>query len=120
MDVSSCLGGSNGFGFGWQDITTYQFGVAWQQSNDRVVRFGYSRGDQPISSADVLINTLAPGVIEQHVTFGFTQKRGNGHKVSVALMYAPENSVRGTSLFDPTQTIELSMDQYEIEVSYTF
>ncbi len=120
MDVSSCLGGSNGFGFGWQDITTYQFGVAWQQSNDRVVRFGYSRGDQPISSADALINILAPGVIEQHLTFGFTQTRSNGHKVSVALMYAPENSVRGTSLFDPTQSIELSMDQYEIEVSYTF
>ena len=85
-----------------------------------MVRFGYSTGDQPISSADVLINTLAPGVIEQHFTLGFTQTRSNGHKVSVALMDAPENSVRGPSLFDPTQSIELSMDQYEIEVSYTF
>jgi len=120
MDVTSCLGGDNGFGFGWQDITTYQFGVAWQQSKDRVVRFGYSRGDQPISPADVLINTLAPGVIEQHLTLGLTQTLNNGHRLSVALMYAPENSVRGTSLFDPTQSIQLSMDQYEIEVSYTF
>jgi len=119
-DVSSCLGGKNGFGFGWQDITTYQLGFAWQQSSDRVVRFGYSTGDQPIEAADVLINTLAPGVIEEHFTAGLTQTRANGHKISVAFMYAPKNSISGPSLFDPTQRVELSMDQYEVELSYAF
>lgn len=119
-DVSSCLGGDNGFGFGWQDITTYQMGFAWQQSADRVIRFGYSVGDQPIKASDVLINTLAPGVIEQHLTAGFTQTLSSGNRVSLALMYAFENSVRGPSLFDPTQTIELSMDQFELEFSYSF
>jgi hypothetical protein len=35
-------------------------------------------------------------------------------------MYAPENSVTGPSMFDPTQTIELTMSQLEFEVSYSF
>jgi long-chain fatty acid transport protein len=35
-------------------------------------------------------------------------------------MYAPEKSVTGPNMFDPTQTIELSMDQFEFELSYLF
>jgi hypothetical protein len=33
-------------------------------------------------------------------------------------MYAPESTVKGLSLFDPTQTIELKMKQFEMEFSY--
>jgi long-chain fatty acid transport protein len=33
-------------------------------------------------------------------------------------MYAPEKTVEGLNMFDPTQTIELSMKQFEFEVSY--
>jgi len=38
----------------------------------------------------------------------------------VALMYAPQKSVSGPNLFDPTQQIELAMDQFEIEFAYSF
>lgn len=113
-DAESCLGGDNGAGFGWEDMTTYKLGFEWL-NNDTTWRFGYSYGEQPIQAADVFFNILAPGVMEQHVTLGMS--KNNWH---FSLMYAPTNSVEGQNMFDPGQTIELEMKQFEFEFSYTF
>ena len=56
--------------------------------------------------------------MEQHITFGWTRTRSNGHQFGMSLMYAPEKEVTGPSLFDPLQTITLSMSQFEIEFAY--
>ncbi len=117
-DVTSCLGGDNGAGFGWEDMTTYKLGVEWAGGPSDTYRFGYSYGEQPIQSADVLFNILAPGVMEQHFTFGWTHLRENGGAWTVSIMYAPEHTVTGRSLFDPAQTVELTMQQFEFEISY--
>lgn len=117
-DVESCLGGARGAGFGWDDMTTYKVGAEWQASQDYTWRFGYSNGKQPIQSQDVLFNILAPGVMEQHFTVGMTKHRPNGGDWSFSFMFAPENSVIGPNMFDPTQTIELKMSQIEFEVAF--
>ena len=119
-DLESCLGGGNGAGFGWDDMTTYKIGFEWQKDEKNTWRFGYSYGEQPIQDADVLFNILAPGIMEQHLTFGWTTKRDNGGAWDFSFMYAPEKSVTGPSMFDPTQTIELEMSQLEFEVAYSF
>jgi long-chain fatty acid transport protein len=119
-DLESCLGGKNGAGFGWDDMTTYKLGVEWTHNDSRVWRFGYSYGEQPISGDDVLFNILAPGVMEQHFTFGLSQRTSGGGAWNFSLMYAPTNTVKGLSLFDPTQEIEIKMNQFEFEVSYLF
>ena len=119
-DLESCLGGNNGAGFGWEDMTTYKLGFEWASDEMNIWRFGYSYGEQPIQSADVLFNILAPGVMEQHITFGYTRMRENGGAWNFSFMYAPENTVSGPSFFDPTQTIDLKMSQLEFEVSFRF
>jgi len=119
-DLESCLGGAAGAGFGWEDMTTYKLGFEWASSENNVWRFGYSYGEQPIQAADVLFNILAPGVMEQHFTFGLSHKNARGGIWNFSFMYAPENSVTGQSLFDQTQTIELKMSQLEFEVGYRF
>ncbi len=58
--------------------------------------------------------------MEQHMTFGMTHRTSGGGAWNVSLMYAPSKSVKGVSPFDPTQTIELKMSQFELEVSYLF
>ncbi len=103
-DLESCLGGSNGAGFGWEDMTTYKLGFEWERDETNTLRFGYSYGEQPIQTADVLFNILAPGVMEQHITFGLTRKAASGGEWNFSFMYAPEKSVTGPSMFDPTQT----------------
>ena len=119
-DLETCLGGDRGAGFGWDDMTTYKVGFEWLQDERNTWRFGYSYGEQPIQAADVLFNILAPGVMEQHIALGWTRNRANGHQFSMSFMYAPEKSVTGPSMFDPTQTIELTMDQFEFEFAYRF
>ncbi len=118
--LPSCLGGSNGAGFGWDDMTTYKLGFEWQRDESNTWRFGYSYGEQPIQAADVLFNILAPGIMEQHITLGLTRQRANGGAWSFSFMYAPENTLTGPSMFDPTQTIELKMSQIEFEVGFRF
>ncbi len=117
-DVESCLGGKNGGGFGWEDMTVFKLGMEWYANANTTYRFGYSYGEQPIQEADVMFNILAPGVMEQHFTFGMTKARSNGGAWNLSLMYAPSNTVKGVSMFDPTQELEIEMSQFELEFSY--
>jgi long-chain fatty acid transport protein len=120
MDLTTCLGGNNGGGFGWDDMTTYKFGIAWTSGNDWTWRAGYSHGDQPIPDSEVTFNILAPAVIEDHIAFGFTKKTASDNEWNVSLMYAFENDITGVQTFDPTQTVTLEMYQWEAEVSYVW
>ena len=119
-ESSGCLGADNGAGFGWEDMTVYKVGVSVKSSDTSTWRFGYSYGEQPIPSSEVLFNILAPGVMEQHLTFGWTGVRPNGNVMSLSLMYAPESKVSGANTFDPFQTIELNMSQLDFEFAYRF
>lgn len=115
---SSCLGGNNGIGFGWDDMTVVKFGVQYQASNDWTWRAGYSHGNQPIPDSEVFFNILAPGVMEEHFTVGFTKKYDSGHQeINFAAIYAPEHSVKGA--ISPTQTVELEMKQYQLELGWS-
>lgn len=117
-NASSCLGGNNGVGFGWEDITTTKLGIQWEAGNDWTWRVGYSHGDQPIPKTDVFFNILAPGVMKKHFTAGFTKKFANGQQaIHFAAMVAPSESVRG--FISPTQSVELEMKQYQIELGWT-
>jgi long-chain fatty acid transport protein len=89
------LGTDNGPGFGWEDITVYKLGYQWSTSPDWTWRVGYSTGDQPIPDSEMLFNILAPGIMEQHFTGGFTKKTGPDSEFSLAAMYSPKNTVSG-------------------------
>ena len=115
------LGADGGAGFGWDDMTVFKLGAEYRASADATWYFGYSHTDHPISSSEVLINILAPGVVEDHFTVGYSRAHGaNGNRWTVSAMFAPSVEVRGGNPLDPAQTVELSMDQYEVEFSYHF
>ena len=118
MDTSFCLGGDNGAGFGWEDMTTYKVGLAWKAGEDWTWRFGYSYGKQPIPESEMSFNILAPGVMESHLTTGFTLSRTPNRELNVAFMYAPNKKVTGPQNFDPTQNVTFEMYEWELEVSY--
>ncbi|WP_290891408.1 outer membrane protein transport protein [Arenimonas sp.] len=94
------LGAANGPGFGWQDIDIVKLGVAWQATPALTLRAGYNRGDNPIGSADVSFNILAPGVMKDHYTAGFTFNVSPTSEITGALMVAPRQTVTGSSFFN--------------------
>jgi long-chain fatty acid transport protein len=115
-DPTMCLGGSNGTGFGWDDMWVLKAGYQWE-SGDWTYRVGASYGDQPVQEADVTFNILAPGVIKWHLTGGFTQKLAGNRAWSMAFMYAPEECVSGPDLFS-ANTVEVCMSQFQVEAGY--
>jgi long-chain fatty acid transport protein len=119
-DFESCLGGNRGAGFGWEDMTVYKFGASYQLDDAWTLRGGYSFTDQPIPKDQMTFNILAPAVMEDHFSVGFTRKQAGGNELNVSFMYAPEQTIKGLNNFDPTQTVELSMHQFELEVSYSW
>ena len=112
-----CLGGSNGSGFGWEDMTVYKLGYQWTTSPEWTWRAGVSITDQPIPDSEVLFNILAPGVVEEHFTFGFTNKISSDSEFNFAAMYAPEVEVSGINPMDG-QDLTIRMKQYELEASW--
>jgi len=117
-DLSVCLGGDNGAGFGWEDMTVYKTGLAWRAGEDWTWRFGYSYGKQPIPDSELSFNILAPASIESTITAGFTLSRTSNRELNVSLMYAPNKKVTGPQNFDPTQNVTIQMYQWELEASY--
>ena len=117
-DTNACLGGNNGIGFGWKDMTTVKLGAQYEAANDWTWRAGYSHGNQPVPDSEVYFNILAPGVMEQHITAGFTKTFDNGtQEINFAAMYAPANSISGP--ISTTQTVELEMKQYQLELGWS-
>ena len=115
---AGCLGGAEGAGFGWDDVSVVKLGYEWS-SGDDTYRVGYSTTEQPIASSQVNFNLLAPGVVEDHFTAGYTMMRGE-NEWTFFIMYAPEVEVSGTSGFDPAQTISFKMHQLEFGVDFQF
>ncbi len=113
------LGTDGGLGFGWKDMTIGKFGVQWECLPDLTLRGGYSHGNQAIASNQVLFNILAPATTNDHFTLGLT-KILNNTELNISFMYAPEDRVYGTNPNTGTQTMNLHMDQLEVECGLGF
>lgn len=118
-NFSNCLGGNDGGGFGWDNMSVFKVGARYKAGEDWTWRFGYSYGKQPIPSDQMTFNILAPAVMESHFTAGFTLERTPGRQFNMSVMYAPNNKERGMNNFDPTQEIMFEMYQWEVEASYS-
>jgi long-chain fatty acid transport protein len=122
-DLSACLGGSNGAGFGWQDVGVWKVGVQYALDASLTLRAGYGRSDNPIRPEDVTINILAPGVVQNHYTLGATYALDKESEITGAFMYAQKNSVSGQSLFaqfgaPATTSEEISLSEYSLGIAY--
>jgi long-chain fatty acid transport protein len=126
MAAQAPLGAPNGPGFGWKDIDVLKLGVAWRLSDALTLRAGYNKGDNPITAADVSFNILAPGVMKEHYTAGFTWALDKASEVSGMLMVAPRQDVTGSSLFNAVLgpgaggSEKIGMKQTSIGLSYSW
>lgn len=108
-------------------MTVYKFGLQWAMNPQWTLRGGYSYGKQPITGGDdpmesqVVFNILAPGVIEQHATFGLTTQLSPKLELNAAVTHALSSSVEGVNPLEAItpaakQTVELKMNQWDFEL----
>ncbi|MBB4199909.1 hypothetical protein CCR94_10655 [Rhodoblastus sphagnicola] len=122
------LGTSGGSGFGWRDIDVVALGVEWRPSNKLTLRAGYAHNTQPITSANVMFNILAPAVITDHVSGGFSYRVTPASSVDFALVYAPHAGVSGQEylpppfggVYNPASNVNISMSQLQVTLGYTY
>jgi long-chain fatty acid transport protein len=120
---SGLLGTDNGWGFGWEDITVYKLGVNYEYSNQWTFRGGLNYGENPIDPDQNFFNILAPGVVEKHVTLGFTYSPTAYNEISMTYMHAFEEkqsyTYQGTGPFGAFSHVsDIGMDQNALEISY--
>jgi long-chain fatty acid transport protein len=117
---AGCLGASgSSIGFGWDDVNVIKLGIEYHWDSRLVLRTGYNRTDNPIQARDVTFNILAPGVVQDHFTAGFTYTLQGGSEITMAYMHAFEKSVSGPATnpyfnVGGTETITLSEDSLGI------
>ncbi|TRZ97301.1 MAG: long-chain fatty acid transporter [Rhodocyclaceae bacterium] len=121
--IPGSLGCSTCRGFGWSNIGVIKLGVEYQLNSALTLRAGYNRSDNPISSRDVTFNMLAPGVIQDHYTLGFTYNVSKDSELTMAYMHAAKNSVSGPSLFNyftgnTAGTDKIQMYQDSLGIAY--
>lgn len=111
-------------GFGWSSVNVLKLGIEYEYSQNLKLRAGYNHSDNPIQGRDVTFNIIAPGVVQDHVTIGFTYGLGKGSELTMAYMHAFRNSVQAPSLFNtwsqgaPAGTDRIQMYQNSLGIAY--
>ena len=99
-------------------MTIYKLGWQWETSPTMTLRAGFSHGKQPIPESEVVFNILAPAVIENHLTLGFSWDVSKDSELSFQYMHGFENSVTGANPLNPNQEVTIEMHQNELELSW--
>lgn len=108
------LGAHGGPGFGWKDVDVISIAAAWKATKDLTLRAGYSHNNNPIGSDQVFFNTVAPGVVTDHISAGASYAVSKNLDIDLAAAYVPKVTTTGADPFgNPGSTIALSMSQWE-------
>jgi long-chain fatty acid transport protein len=106
------LGSDEGPGFGWRDVTAIKTGIAFEATESLTLRVGYNHSTQPVRQNQTYFNILAPGVVQDHATAGFTWKYNANWELSGFYTHAFENGVNGSgNAFGPPTDADLRMSQ---------
>ncbi len=118
------FGANGGPGFGWSDVDVISLGAEWRATPGWTLRAGYAHNTNPVGPNDVTLNILAPGVVTDHISAGFSGRVDDHSIIDVAAMYVPTNTVSGIEVTpfgpNPGRTIQLSMHQWDFTVGYRY
>ena len=109
-------------GFGWSSVNVFKLGAEYQYNPKLILRAGYNHTDNPIQGRDVTFNMIAPGVVKDHVTMGFSYDVSKDSEITMAYMHAFKNSVTAPSLFNQwlgdNATDKIQMYENSLGIAY--
>ncbi|MHB1236458.1 MAG: OmpP1/FadL family transporter [Gallionella sp.] len=118
---ASPLGASNGSGFGWQNMTAFKLGMSYVYDSQLTLRGGLNHNSQQIPSSQTLLNILAPGVVQNHLSLGATWTLANKSEITVAYIHAFQQTVNGSGSIPAAfggGNANISMHEDSIGISY--
>lgn len=121
-DQSTCMGGSNGAGFGWSNDVIYKLGAQWQITEKTALRAGYNHAGKVLSSTYATENMVTPGaLIRDLFTAGITQQISKKDFITGVLTFIPKQSINSLNEFSGTekQTVNLDASGIGVGVSWS-
>ena len=123
LTIGGTLGCDSCRGFGWDSVNVFKLGAEYQYNPNLILRAGYNHTDNPIQDRDVTFNMIAPGVVKDHVTLGFSYNLSKDSELTMAYMHAFKNSVSAPSLFNgwlgDNATDKIQMYQNSLGIAYS-
>jgi long-chain fatty acid transport protein len=115
-----CLGGQDGLGFGWDSMDVFKLGLRYDHNEKLSFMGGVSYNTDFASGRQALFNILAPATVRWHLTLGATYRHSQSDEFNISFAYMPEEELSGTSAsITQTQSGKISMEQKDIEISWT-
>ena len=116
----TCLGGSDGLGFGWDSMDVYKAGLLWDVNPKWSLRGGVSYASDFAPGGEGLFNVMAPATIKWHYTFGTTYRLSPSNEFNFSFAYMPEEKLKGQNTnVTGAQSGAVYMEQKDIEISWT-
>lgn len=116
------FGSSGGPGFGWQNMTIFKLGMSHAFSSTFTMRAGYNHNNQQIANDQTLLNILAPGVVQDHLSLGGTWTLADKSEITVAYIHAFSKTINGSTNTIPAAfgggEANLTMHEDSIGISY--
>jgi long-chain fatty acid transport protein len=120
-NIPPLLGSIGGPGFGWRDVNVFTISGEWRVAPTFTLRAGYAYNTQPIPSSAIVFNILAPAVVQNHISAGFSYNFLPHQSIDFGAIFAPRQTVSGTV---PTSfgggNVTLSLWEFEATVGYTY
>lgn len=82
-------------GFGWKSIWVAALGAQFEAGRRVTLRAGYNPSGNPISGRQAFFNIPAPGIVQDHISFGLGYKVTQRFDISAAYYRGLRNSVSG-------------------------
>jgi long-chain fatty acid transport protein len=116
------LGANNGPGFGWRDVSVLKLGSSFRANEQTTLRVGFSANQQPVQASQTFFNTLAPGVVRDHLTLGATWTLGRSDEISFDYLHAFKSTVNGSGSIPPAfggGEVNVSLEENSFGAGFT-
>ncbi|BAO43836.1 OmpP1/FadL family transporter [Thiolapillus brandeum] len=102
----------------YKDINIYTIGAEYQYDNAWTLRAGFSHADQAVRSN--LLFAVIPGILQNHLTGGFSYAWSKSSKLDFALSYAFEETMSNSAQPNTSVPIKASHRQLNAVIGYTY
>jgi long-chain fatty acid transport protein len=116
------LGGPDGAGFGWNDMSIGKIGVEYAYDDALTLRAGASHNTAAFSNTETFFNVLSPAVVNTHLSFGGTYNLTDSMSLSLAYTRAFRADITGVNTNHDVGyggaalPIALDMEQNDFEI----
>ena len=116
------LGGKNGIGFGWNDLSVYKVGAIYSYNTRLTLRTGWNHNSGVVADSQAVLSPLVPAPMQDDFTVGASYRFADHSEISLAYMHAFRATTKNnhTAFFGVPVRATAAADGLNIGFSHDF